>query len=114
MKNILTIIFVFVLSFGVFSQTSSKENKKNKVNEISKVLDLSEEQVKTFKKISNQKKKTVQEQKILIKSYKENINQAKQKLDQAKIIYEKSVIEMLSDDQKIKYEAFKSESKNNN
>ena len=50
MKNILTIIFVFVLSFGVFSQNSSKANKKNKVNEISKVLDLSEEQVKTFKK----------------------------------------------------------------
>ena len=46
--------------------------------------------------------------------HKKVINQAKQKLDQAKIIYEKAVIEMLSDDQKIKYEAFKSESKNNN
>ena len=111
MKKIIVLITAVLISFSAFTQNDGNINKKNKIKELTEVLNLSEDQTKTFKKLSSEKKKVMHDQKVLIEAYQSHIKDAKQKVKNAKDLFDKEFLEMLSDDQKMKFETYKSENK---
>jgi hypothetical protein len=111
MKKIIVLITAVLISSSVFTQNDGNSNKKNKLKELTEVLNFSEDQTKIFKKLSNEKKKVVHDQKVLIEAYQSHIKDAKQKSKNAKDQFDKEFLEMLSDVQKIKYQTYKSENK---
>ena len=111
MKKIIVLITAVLISFSAFTQNDGNINKKNKIKELTEVLNFSEDQTKTFKKLSSEKKKVMHDQKVLIEAYQSHIKDAKQKAKNAKDMFDKEFLEMLSDDQKMKFETYKSENK---
>jgi len=111
MKKIIVLITAVLISFSAFTQNDGNINKKNKIKELTEVLNFSEDQTKTFKKLSSEKKKVMHDQKVLIEAYQSHIKDAKQKVKNAKDRFDKEFLEMLSDNQKMKFQTYKSENK---
>tara|TARA_B110001452_G_C15241725_1_gene430061 strand:- start:9539 stop:9898 length:360 start_codon:yes stop_codon:yes gene_type:complete len=117
MKKITTLIILASIGLTSLAQAVDVDNSKRKsvanMKEMQTAVGLSDSQVTEIKKSSNKNKRTLHDNKVIIKAYEEQIKFLKQVIKTSKEEYKKTIAELLSDEQKIKYENYKKSKKEN-